>query len=109
MSESKVTPNVPLWMMNDEAALLMLQEYSKACARFAHEPSQANALAMDTRRDAMQTHFAQREHAIGCAIDRLVGAAKQAGSTMVTATDAMLNQDNMRLREAELRTIIGLS
>lgn len=86
--------------MGDESALQMLQEYSKACARFAHEPSQANALAMDAKRQAMQSHFAQREHAIGSAINRLVTAA---------LAHSEGDQSLVEERETELRAIIGLS
>lgn len=95
--------------MVDEAALQLLQDYSKACARFAHEPSQQNAFAMDTKRDAMALHFKQREHGISAAIDRVVLAATIVGRTFVSTGEWDEAQQTLKQREAELRTAIGLS
>lgn len=96
-------------LAGDEAALNMMRDYSKACAAFAHEPSQANAFAMDRCRAALLTHAAQREHAISAAIDRLVVAARVAGATAASTGEWHDAQATQKLREAELRTIIGLA
>lgn len=95
-------------MAGDELALNMMRDYSKACARFAHEPSQANALAMDAAREALLTHAGQRERSIRAAIDRLVLAARAAGATAASTGEWFETQQAQKQREAELHAIIGI-
>jgi hypothetical protein len=97
------------FMAGDELALQMMQTYSKACARFAHEPSQANALAMDTARQALLDHAGQRERSIRAAIDRLVLAARFAGASFAGTGEWREAQQAQKDREQELHTIIGLA
>lgn len=96
-------------LAGDEPALLLMQNYSKACAKFAHEPGQENALAMDAARERLLKHAAQRERAIGAAIDRLVLAARVAGATFAATGEWQEAQQAQKDREAELRSVIGLS
>lgn len=96
-------------MSRDQIALDMLLNYSKLCARAAHEPSRENFAAAEHCRDQILQHSQQQAQILSQMIDRLVLASRVAGGTAQSAPEWEGQQQAAKEAEGRLRALLGVS